>query len=505
LSKVQLSSTLSLRPGSPKKQQQKKDKHNVESPKKQTIKDAISPVKLLHRIASTFLRSGVSASPVDQAEIKECSELARNELSAILGLTAPAHGVHHNWQHVYSNATSQFWVCNSVTSGIKVRGESSADASACSILNWMLQQDAITGIEGLGGKAEIISRTATVDEIVIVRKIYCKAGSGSIMSSKRDFKLVTSITMLRDGTYIIATRSGPWDFENALTGGTGSTMSAASTGSTGSAHEADLAKGYIRGLVYASGYILRPVVYGDEVGCEISFGCHIDMKGARSGRGNTANVNAILSSVLRTIKCLHNGEADRFHHLDGQSLQYIEQVGTWKKAFTAVAKTDKDESPADKATSPLTLDIDNDPAGEEQVQLHAPVTQSLFNASLPTKADRYRLLSVARDAANRLRAQYADTLGADSGGLKPRTSFSGVTELRRETFYDQDGIMIKELDRRDMTVVSSMGVFSVTFTVQVRLEFLAIGPVGCVVADLNATLLLVCGYRRLRRLSRSCW
>ena len=470
-----------------------RSQNKIDSPKRKD-NGFVSPAKLIHRIASSFLRPN---NVIDtQPDVVECTDIARNKLKVILGILPPEIGPNVTWQHVYSNPNSQFWVSNAAREGVKLRGETSADSSACSIVNWMLQQDVITGIEGLNGNSEIISRTAANDEIVVVRKVHCKAGSGSIMSSKRDFKLVTSITMEENGTYVIATRSGPWDFESnsTVTGGGESGMSA--TSGNGSGQEgSERSRGFIRGIVHASGFILRPVHYDGEVGCEISFGCHLDMKGTRSGRGNTANVNALLASVLRTIKSIHNGEADCFNHLEGQSLQYMERLGTWNKTFTLTSAANTSNSHRDYVASlpesesrndhsMLQLDIDRDPVATRLEMLTTPPPPAfsknlLFNAAQPSTDDVYRLLSVARDAASRLRAQYTDTLGPDCRGTPARTSFSGPFEVRRETFYEQDGIVLKETDRPDCMVVSSLGVLSATFQIQVGTSFFSFCKCNC--------------------------
>lgn len=424
----------------------------------------LSPVKLLHRIASNFLKTSARADPTSSLDYADSAETARDELYKLLGLTSDTNANYNvNWQHVFSNTETQFWVSSSTKSGIKLRGETFVDASACSVVNWILQKDMVTGIEGLGGKTEVVSRTSTDNEIIIVRKIFCKAGSG-IMSSKRDFKLITSITMQDDGTYVIATRSGSWDFEGTSAGGGGSSNSASSATDS---QKIDLSKGYIRGIVHASGFILRPIIDGDHVGCEMSFGCHVDMKGTRSGRGNTANVNLILASILRVIKCIQNGEADQFDHLNGQSLRYIDQVGSWGKSL-GMSMSNNNPSQSEFPAVTEAEPVENESTGDLLVKLHVPSQQLLFNASLPTTADKYRLLSVARDAANRLRAQYQETIGPDSRSALPRTSFSGPQEIRRETFYEQDGIVLKEIHK---DYISPFGVFSATFQVQVKPAF----------------------------------
>jgi len=443
----------------------KAKKVQKKAPEAPKVKDPPSPTKsILHRIASSLLRSSGSDEFDDaMIEFKESTNTARSELYSLLGLsTSNRANTSVSWQHVFSNSIAQFWLGSSTRNGIKLRGEAVADSTPCSIVNWLMEQDMVTGLEGLGGKNEIISRTSNDNMIMIIRKVYCKAGSGSLMSSKRDFKIITTIKLKKNGTYVIATRSGPWDYEHAETNGS----SNSSGGSTGPVcpNKMDLTKGYIRGIVHACGYVLTPIVTDGMPGCEVSFGCHVDMKGTRSGRGNTANVNLILSSVLRSIKSIQNGDAEAFAHLEGQSLGYMERIGSWGKVFSRNTSGQIISAPA----TPLEIEVDgpSDSAGEGPISMHP--SPHLFNASMPSTADKYKLLSVARDAANRMRAQYQDAQGPDNRGVAPRTSFSGPFEAIRETFYDQDGIVIKEVNK---DYVSTFGVISATFTVQVRTNF----------------------------------
>jgi hypothetical protein len=466
--------------------------------------EKMTPVKLMHRIAGSFLKKAETPlpDPTVLVDYLECGESARTELYAILGYTLPGNAnarrgsSNITWQHVYSNSVTQFWVSSATSHGIKLRGESYAAASPCAVMNWILHQDVVTGIDGLGGKTEIISRTARENEIIIIRKYYCKSGSGSIMSSKRDFKLVTCITMLTDGSYVIATRSAPWDFE--LSSSVSSSSSAAGGGSSG---KSDLTKGYIRGIVNVSGYLLRPALGGsrgtDIVGCDFSFGSHVDMKGSRSGRGNTANVNLILSSVLRTIKCIQNGEADHFNELEGQSLQDMDLSGKMGGAYNYESSGQYVRGPpveleGGDATHGAGADgggvgggdggrgrrgMEGQHAGVALSPLPSPSAAlaggggggtSLFNATVPSTDDKYRLLSVSRDAVNRLRSLYYDSVGSDTCGelaSRHRTTVAGgVVEMKRETFYEQNGIVLKELIK-DYNL--AFGIFVASFTVQV--------------------------------------
>lgn len=219
-----------------------------------------------------------------------CAAEATSSLLSVLKSSA--------WQHVYSNTYSHFWVGGSAVDGnaIMLKGEAASKRSVHAIVSWMVGQDLMTGMEGLSKRSDVQARYITDHHLVIARRVLCRSGSGSIRSSRRELDLVTFITQRDDDSYAIATCSHSYPEELFST-----SPESASEGVTGR----------IKGTVHVSGFLLRPsIINGQAVGTEISFGCHFDMKGAGTVRGNTANVSSILSSVFTTLNSIQNGESD---------------------------------------------------------------------------------------------------------------------------------------------------------------------------------------------------
>ena len=206
-----------------------------------------------------------------------------------------------SWQHLYSNTYSHFWVGSSAAvdgNAILLKGEAVSKRSVHEIVSWMVSQDLVTGMEGLSKRYDVQARYITDNHIVIARRVLCRSGSGSIRSSRRELDLVTFITKHDDDSYIIATCS-----HSSYPSGLFSTSPESSS--------PQRVTGRIKGTVYVSGFLLRPsIVNGQAIGAKISFGCHFDMKGAGTVRGNTANVSSILSSVFTTLSLIQNGETD---------------------------------------------------------------------------------------------------------------------------------------------------------------------------------------------------
>jgi len=241
------------------------------------------PEKSLHSI--------VHGMPVFcRASNEKFGQYAAEAISSLLSVLKSSA-----WQHVYSNACSHFWAGHSTLEGnaIMLKGQAFSEYTPHAIVSWMICQDLVTGMEGLFKISDVQAQYITDHHIIIARRVLCKSGSGSIRSSRRELDLVTFINKSDDDSYVIATCS---QLEGLLL--------------TSPQSAAEVA-GRIKGTVHASGFVLRPsIVNGEAVGTEISFGCHFDMKGARTVRGNTANVSSILSSVLTAISSIQNGEID---------------------------------------------------------------------------------------------------------------------------------------------------------------------------------------------------
>eukprot|EP01034_Spumella_vulgaris_P001186 gene1186-1572_t len=126
---------------------------------------------------------------------------ARNVLHSIIGTTRALYNEYdlkRSWQMIFSNGVSQFYTSKSKEDGILIRGTSLAtNASPLDIVRWMTREDLLTGLEGICNRVEVLQKIVTneaTEECVIVKRLCCKAGA--LMSSKRDFILITSVSLL---------------------------------------------------------------------------------------------------------------------------------------------------------------------------------------------------------------------------------------------------------------------------------------------------------------------
>jgi len=158
--------------------------------------------------------------------------------------------------------------------GIVIRGNCYCRQPASLVAQWIERHGLCCGFEVLSHEQEVQFRTQETGtgHSCEVKRLICR--SGSVMRAKRDFIIVTCHSITADGTDVLTSRSLPDDIE----------------GKKGP-NVADK-NGVIRGVCYTSGYVLHPCPFTianadgtgerEHQGCEISYACHINMRGGGS-------------------------------------------------------------------------------------------------------------------------------------------------------------------------------------------------------------------------------
>ena len=178
---------------------------------------------------------------------EEQIERAKSTLMSMVGLSGYPGSLEYSnraWMLVQSGSDAHVWMSKAKSDGVLVRATCVVNTPANAVYKYLLDKDLGPGIESLAYRTEILKLFH--DGNIIVRRVSCK--SGSMTSSNRDFMLVTSSSMYPDGTFIIASRSTqvPDEITTAM--------------------RKTNKNGYIRGIVYGSGYVLRPVQCADGPG-----------------------------------------------------------------------------------------------------------------------------------------------------------------------------------------------------------------------------------------------
>ena len=169
---------------------------------------------------SSIVVNQVPLSPArEESDYIHTVDKAKEMMYAMSGLP-PGFVISRTWKSVYVDQANNtnLWLEKSKKDGgnsILLRGICSVPikSSACTvpeIVKWLIAEDLVTGIEGLSYRSEVVEKISNESEFIMVRRMFCKSG---LISSKREFTLVTSITAnVSDGSYIMATRSVANDF-----------------------------------------------------------------------------------------------------------------------------------------------------------------------------------------------------------------------------------------------------------------------------------------------------
>ena len=205
------------------------------------------------------------------AEFYSCIDASKCDLLSIIGLPIskkPEEEKYSNrpWSLVPFGSNSDLFICRSDSDGIFLKTSIPVRRSAKAVLSWLMSQNITTGLEGVSEKHSTIIKSHQGGSITLRRLCF----KGSITSARRDFIIITSISILHDGTYVIASRS--------INATESSPLSRKKS-----------KNGYIRGIIYASGFVLRPVESSDGEGCEISLGVHLDMLGGNLSASSSSN------------------------------------------------------------------------------------------------------------------------------------------------------------------------------------------------------------------------
>ena len=228
----------------------------------------------------------VLMSPTLDTGYDYCIEKAKCSLLSILGLSSPDLAekdryASRPWSLMPSGSMSYLWTCRTEPDGIMLRTSMVVKSNAKSVLQYLLQRNILTGIETTSKENVLIKQFH--GGCVSVRRICCD--TGSLTSSKRDFVIVTSISMLPDGVYLISSRSVYIPDKITM-------------------QRRRSHNGYVRGIVYTSGFVLRPVKCPVEgsCGCEVFYATHLDMLGPPSGNANSSKLDELNVSLLTIME-----------------------------------------------------------------------------------------------------------------------------------------------------------------------------------------------------------
>ena len=382
-------------------------------------------------------------------------EKAKMTVISIIGLPGSDDSyLNRPWALVRSVSSSHLWVSRAKCDGVLLRGSSFVTCHPTTILNWIIENDLLTGIEGIMHRCDVLK--TFYGRNITVRRVSCR--SGSMTSSKREFTVATNQTILSDGTLVVSSRS--IDAEEAFIDGDVSKVRKTKSK-------------FVRGVVFGSGYVLRRIKTEEGVGCEIFYAAHVDMLGSSTGRMNRLKTDALAVFVLNmmeNIQKLASGSSSTDY--SGFASNAIPIAATLSAGSLSAAGSSNNQ------LSTLIRTDSPSPSRESCHDAPPPVPEIAIDSSVCAQiglsaGQVFELLSLAKGASTRLRLLHRSH--AQSAGSKSRSNSLVIEQGALmsnnlgeklavddgsdwNTFYNHEGISVSEL-REPGRHVGTLGAF----------------------------------------------
>lgn len=234
-------------------------------------------------VDSTTIDGIILIRPALDIKYEQVIEIAKTTILSIIGLSGSNENEKYScrpWSLMPSGSTSSMWACPTNGDGILLRTSLFVKSSASRVLQWLIGQNIVSGLEGMSDKSVLVE---SIDGgCVMVKKIRCS--SESVAGSKVDFTVLTSVSMLPNGIFIIASRS---------------------INLPATVEQENEAANIARGIIYASGFVLRPLE--SSSGCEVFYAGHLNMSEASQGLLINSKQKKLASSVLSIMEMIDEG------------------------------------------------------------------------------------------------------------------------------------------------------------------------------------------------------
>lgn len=395
------------------------------------------------------------------------------------------------WVLVRSNSSTHLWISRGKTDGILIRGVASTNALAKQVMTYIMDQNLTLGIESIVYRSEDVKPLLQGSTTILLRRIRSK--SGTLMGLNREFIVITSISEEADGSYVIASRSIPNNLGHSNS--SSSQSLSASSSSTHKKVKADKkASVSIRGVIHATGYVIKPrLADSNIVGSEISFATHLDFMGSKFSRTNSIKADILIGALYKSMENIREDvekvspTTSTASMSDTALLSKSASIPTslakpLHKVFEQHSKLQTSEPLNNKRNEPAAIEFEH--VEYEQQRESAAAILNFEDTKIELSDEqKSEIFSVARKALSRLRGLHktfssnvvVNEQSSEGGGpIRPRldsdddifiddrVNYEGNRERKWETFYDHDGITVKELSDN----VSPIGILNATCSTQ---------------------------------------
>ena len=189
-----------------------------------------------------------------------------------------------SWTKIRSDPMIEVWESPSPQHGVLFHAISRIQTSSTALIQWLTDEGIQTGIESIAFRNEIIQ---SIDKNNELRKLYVK--SGSLHAKKRLFTVLTTADRYDQNMYVISSRSV--DLPSSI-------LDEDKNSSRLNKSE----NGFLKGHLYGSGYIIKPIPNNDTC-CDLIFITHLNMLDDSNNKNNRMNAfkTKTLMNAINTI------------------------------------------------------------------------------------------------------------------------------------------------------------------------------------------------------------
>lgn len=197
------------------------------------------------------------------------------------------------WRRVPSDSKTSTWISKAPSDGILFHTSCIFEATPDEVLLLISEEHSPSGLEHISFQYENLC--VSKNNNIFIKNFFVE--SGSVQASNRILTVVSGIVSRENGIIILHSRSSNVpehiDFKS---------------------REPCEPNGYIRGILYASGFIIKPLectLGSTKPRALVQFAIHLDLLGSITGRANRYNRDVLLQSIQTLFRNVQSRCAER--------------------------------------------------------------------------------------------------------------------------------------------------------------------------------------------------
>lgn len=243
------------------------------------------------------------------------------------------------WRRVAADPKTCTWVSKAPSDGILFHTSSTFEATPDEVLMWISEEHSPSGLEHISFRYENLF--VSKNNNIFVKNFFVE--SGSMQASNRIVTVVSGIVSREDGSIVLHSRSSNVPERIEL-----------------KTREPCESNGYIRGVLYASGFIIKPLesaTGSSKPLTSVQFAIHLDLLGSVTGRANRYNREVLLQSTQTLFRNLRSHCADRDRVILSSAIKKKQLISSGDDTSSTPSTPRRSQSPRSKLPVVMSLPV----------------------------------------------------------------------------------------------------------------------------------------------------